>query len=75
MSPIHHHTATDRDVNLIDSVRTRGKSPTTLGYLDAVGKVDGLLPNVCYRMLVEQLPAVVYLDTLEESEPALYMSV
>lgn len=74
MSPIYHHTATDRNVNLIGHIRVRDESLATLGYLDAIGKVEGLLPDVCYRTLVEQLQAVIYIDTLDESEPALYMS-
>lgn len=74
MSPIHHHTATDRNVNPINYVRERNDSLTTLGYLDAVDRIDGLLLDICYRTLVEQLQAVIYIDTLDESEPALYMS-
>ena len=33
-----------------------------------------MLPDVCYRKLIEQLPAVVYMDTVEESDPAIYVS-
>lgn len=74
MSPVYHHTVIDCNVNPIGHIRARNEALTTLGYLDAIDKVDSLLPDICYRTLVEQLQAAIYMNILDESEPALYMS-
>lgn len=74
MSPVYCSSATVSDLDVGGHVRAGAEPSTTLGYFDAIEEQKGLLPDVCYRKLIEQLPAVVYMDTVEESDPALYMS-
>lgn len=74
MSPVYCSSATVSDLDIGSHVRAEAEPSTTPGYFDYIEEQKGLLPDACYRKLIEQLPAVVYMDTIEESDPALYMS-